>query len=208
MTLLLLAALIALALSALFGGFAPRLWLGAVLQGAALTAVGAVSVLADGTVWDWRSGLALGGEPLHFRLDGISALFLILLGVVGAAGAVYGHEYWDATAHPRSARSGRVWWSALVLCLGLVALGERPAFSHRVGAVHAQRLFSDHPGPAAARSARGGLALSRGVARGRALPLRLLPPARGAHGKLGTRTHARARWNWRRCSGWRCSGSA
>ena len=122
MTLLLLAALIALALSALFGGFAPRLWLGAVLSGAALTAVGAVSVLAGGTVWDWRSGFPVGGESLHFRLDGISAFFLMLLVVVGSAGAVYGREYWEATEHPRSARSGRMGWSALVLCMGVVLL--------------------------------------------------------------------------------------
>jgi hydrogenase-4 component B len=42
--------------------------------------------------------------------------------VVGGAGAVYGREYWADAAHPRSARAGRVWWSALVLSLGLVLL--------------------------------------------------------------------------------------
>jgi hydrogenase-4 component B len=122
MTLLLLGAWIALALSALFGGFAPRFWLGAVLSGAALAAAGAVSVLVGGMVWDWRGGFPVAGEPLHFRLDGISAFFLILLVVVGSAGAVYGHEYWEAAEHPRSARSGRVGWSALVLCMGVVLL--------------------------------------------------------------------------------------
>jgi len=64
--------------------------------------------------------LTLGGEVVHLRLDAVSALFLALLGLVGGAGAAYGREYWTERAHPRSARSGRVWWSLLVLCLGLV----------------------------------------------------------------------------------------
>jgi hydrogenase-4 component B len=59
---------------------------------------------------------------VHLRLDAVSALFLALLGLVGGAGAVYGRDYWTERAHPRSARSGRVWWSVLVLCLGLVLL--------------------------------------------------------------------------------------
>ena len=120
MTLLLPAALAALLLSVCLGHAASRLWLGAFLLGAALTFAAAVCALVDGGVWDWRSGFSIGGELLHFRLDGISAFFLILLVVVGSAGAVYGREYWADAAHPRSARSGRVWWSALMLSMGLV----------------------------------------------------------------------------------------
>ena len=136
MTLLLLAALIALGMSALFGGFAPRLWLGAVLSGAALTAVGAVSVLADGTVWDWRSGFPVGGEPLHFRLDGISAFFLILLVVVGSAGAVYATRVLGGDGAPPlcAFRAHGVERFGALHGTGL-ALGERSAFSHRVGIV-------------------------------------------------------------------------
>src|SRR6185503_11807291 len=48
--------------------------------------------------------------------------FLVLLCVIAGAGAVYGHEYWSNAAHPRSAPSGRVWWSVLVLSLGTVLL--------------------------------------------------------------------------------------
>jgi len=76
--------------------------------------------LVSGGVWDWHSALTLGGEIVHLRLDAVSALFLALLSLVGGAGAVYGREYWTEHAHPRSARSGCIWWSALVLCLGLV----------------------------------------------------------------------------------------
>jgi hydrogenase-4 component B len=33
---------------------------------------------------------------------------------------VYGREYWNDDEHPRSACAGRLWWNALILCLGLV----------------------------------------------------------------------------------------
>src|SRR5581483_2548443 len=88
--------------------------------GAALVA--AALVLHGGTEWTWRSGFALGGEPVHLRLDAIRALFLALLSAVGAAGAVYARAYWSPLHHPRSARSGRRWWSALLLCAAAVLL--------------------------------------------------------------------------------------
>ena len=108
-------------LTSIFAGTrVPKLWLTGVLVGAT-GGVGAAAVaLTTGVVWDWHSALTLGGEVVHLRLDAVSALFLALLGLVGGAGAVYGREYWTEHAHPRSARSGRVWWSVLVLCLGLV----------------------------------------------------------------------------------------
>jgi len=117
-TLLIAAAL--LLLSVFLGRFAPRLWAGTVVLGGVLAVAAAVSVLAGGPDWEWRSGISVGGEPLHFRLDGISAIFLALLAVVGSAGAVYAGEYW--AGHPRSARAGRFWWSAMLLCMGEVLL--------------------------------------------------------------------------------------
>ena len=72
------------------------------------------------TGWEWRGGFTLGGETPHLRLDGVSALFLALLSVVGGAGAAYARGYWSDRDHPKSAPRGRLWWSALVLCMGLV----------------------------------------------------------------------------------------
>ena len=77
-------------------------------------------VLFGGADWEWRSGFLLGGEPLHLRLDAVSALFLVLLSVVGGAGGVYAREYWSDHHYPASAPRGRAWWSALVLSMGLV----------------------------------------------------------------------------------------
>ena len=107
-------------LGILAGIRAPKIWLAGVVVGASGALAAAVKVLVMGTVWDWESALILGGEVVHLRLDALSALFLGLLGLIGGAGAVYGREYWTEHAHPRSACAGRVWWSVLVLCLGLV----------------------------------------------------------------------------------------
>ncbi len=106
----------------LSGRFAPRLWLVAMLAGQGTAFAAAVSVLAGGMPWEWRSAFHVGGESLHLRLDSLSAFFLVLLCVVGGAATVYSREYWTDRAHPRSAGTGRGWWSALVASLGLVLL--------------------------------------------------------------------------------------
>jgi len=109
-------------LSILAGFRAPNWWLAGVLVSSLGGLGAAVLALVTGTVWDWQSALTLGGETLHLRLDAVSALFLALLCVVGGAGAVYGREYWTERAHPRSARSGRFWWSVLVASLAAILL--------------------------------------------------------------------------------------
>ena len=111
-------------LGILVGRHAPRVWLTTTLAGLTMALVAAVTVLLGGADWDWHSRFLVGGEPLHLRLDGLSAFFLVLLCVVGGAGAVYAREYWPDTAHPRSARTGRVWWSVMLLSLGFVLLAS------------------------------------------------------------------------------------
>ena len=104
------------------GPSAPRLWLAATLTGVGAALVAALAVLGGGGAWLWRSTFLIGGECVSLRLDAISALFLALLCVVGGAASVYMREYWADHEHPRSARSGRVWWSVLLLNLGFVLL--------------------------------------------------------------------------------------
>ena len=112
-------------LLSVFGAFrAPRGWLAALLAGV-LAATGAAAwVLATGSAWEWRSAFLLGGQAVHLRLDGVSALFLALLAVVGGAAGAYSREYWADAAHSRSAPRGRAWWSALLLCMSLVLLSS------------------------------------------------------------------------------------
>jgi hydrogenase-4 component B len=95
------------------------LWLLLTLSGAVAAAAAALHALVTGAQWEWRSRFALGGEPLHLRLDSLSAMFIVLLCAIGAAGAVYSRQYWDP-AQRSSAPRGRAWWSALLLAMGLV----------------------------------------------------------------------------------------
>jgi hydrogenase-4 component B len=99
-----------------------NLWLTGTLT-AAIAALGAaVRVLATGAAWDWQSGLEVGGAPVHLRLDGVSALFLALIAVLGGAASLYSTEYWNEQRHPKSAPSGRVWWTLLLLSMGLIVI--------------------------------------------------------------------------------------
>jgi hydrogenase-4 component B len=100
---------------------APRVWMAATLLGTGAAFAAAVeSLLAAGAAWEWQPGFVICGQQVHLRLDALSALFLALLSLIGAAGAVYAREYWSDAEHPRSACAGRMWWNVLLLCLGLV----------------------------------------------------------------------------------------
>lgn len=103
---------------------AARLWLAFLLVSAVGAFAAGAWVLAAGGAWEWWSGFPVGGEALHLRLDGVSALFLVLVATVGGAGAAYAREYWEERAHPASAPAGRWWWSSLLLCMSLVLLSS------------------------------------------------------------------------------------
>jgi len=115
---LLLAAAAALATGVFCAFRGPRAWLGLTLLGCGATLAAAGRVLATGESWTFGRPTRLGGEALRLQLDGLGAWFLALLAVVGAAGAVYAHEYWSEREHPRSARDGRVWWTVLLASMG------------------------------------------------------------------------------------------
>ena len=118
--LLLLLAFAASAAGVLAGLRWSRTWLALTVSGTAFGLAAAVRALLYGEDWEWQSGFLLGGEPLHLRLDGISALFLVLVAVVGGAGAIYAREYWSEHHYPASAPRGRMWWSMLLMSMGLV----------------------------------------------------------------------------------------
>ena len=90
----LLLAFMALAISIVAGFRLPRTWLALTVTGTVVGLVAALRVLLGGENWEWQSGFLLGGEALHLRLDGLSAMFLMLVSVVGGTGALYSREYW------------------------------------------------------------------------------------------------------------------
>jgi hydrogenase-4 component B len=117
---LLLFAFVALMTSIAIGVWLSRTWLVLTIAATGAGLGAALRILLGATDWEWRSGISPGGEPLHLRLDGLSALFLVVLCVVGGAGAVYSRDYWSDHHYQASAPRGRMWWSALVLSMGLV----------------------------------------------------------------------------------------
>ncbi len=117
---LLLFAFGALAAGVVVGVRMSRIWLALTVAGGIVGLSAALMVLLGSSDWEWRNTSSLGGESLHLRLDGVSALFLLLLCVVGGAGAIYAREYWSEHHYPDSARRGRAWWSAMLLSMGLV----------------------------------------------------------------------------------------
>jgi hydrogenase-4 component B len=119
---LLLLAFVALVMGGATGPKLPRTWLAMTMTGAIAALGAALLVLLGSSDWEWRSGFPVGGERVHLRLDGVSALFLALLSVVGGGGAVYAREYWSDAQYPASAPQGRMWWNALALSMGIVLL--------------------------------------------------------------------------------------
>ena len=109
-----------LILAAGMGRSHPRIWLGLSVIATLCGLSAALSVLGGGEIWLWRGGFTLGGEVPSLRLDGVSALFLILVCVVGGLGAIYSHEYWSEHHYPGSAPKSRSWWSILTLSMTLV----------------------------------------------------------------------------------------
>jgi hydrogenase-4 component B len=100
----------------------PRLWLALFVSGAVALLGAGLAALGHGGAWEWRSELAIGGEPLHVRLDALSGLFLALLGLISGAGAVHASAAWSRRAALGAARRGRTWWSMTVLCTSAVLL--------------------------------------------------------------------------------------
>ena len=92
------------------------------MAGTLAVLVAALAVLFGQNEWEWTSNFVLGGERVHMRLDGLSALFLAIVSVIGGAGAAYARDYWPDSEYPASAARGRVWWNALLLCMGLVLM--------------------------------------------------------------------------------------
>jgi len=113
-----------LVLGIVFGPAKPRTWLALTLAAAALSLAAAMLVLAGAGDWEWVGGFRIGGELPHLRLDGLSAIFIALLAVVGGSGAAYSREYWSDKENPRSAPRGRLCWSAMLLSMGLVLLSS------------------------------------------------------------------------------------
>lgn len=96
----------------------PRTWLALVLTGTSCSLLTAFQVLNGAETWAWRVSFSLAGETPSFFLDGVAAVFLALVSLVGASTAIYSREYWSDRQYPASAARGRAW--AAILLLGML----------------------------------------------------------------------------------------
>ena len=92
-----------------------------VAAGAALVGAG-VRVLLGAPSPDLVVPWAVPGGAFHLALDPIAAVFLVPLGVLAAACAVYATGYWADDDHPRSHRLVRSAYGTLVAAMSLVVL--------------------------------------------------------------------------------------
>ncbi len=119
--------LLLIAVACLLGGIAcafraPKAWLVITVAGHLAALAAALWVLATGVTWEWHPNFLIGGERIHWRLDCLSAFFLVLLALLGGVASVYAREYWPDREHPASAPSGRAWWNVLMGTMGGVLI--------------------------------------------------------------------------------------
>jgi hydrogenase-4 component B len=93
-----------------------RVWLTVTLIGCSAALVAAIVQLSGGGDWQPHVGRAAAA----LRFDSVSAFFLALVALLGAAGALYSRSYWRDREHPVSAPVGRAWWSIVLASMGLV----------------------------------------------------------------------------------------
>lgn len=110
----------------LFGMIISRIskqcWLLSTLCSTGFAFTAALTVLTGPGAWTWHGGPRIGGESIHLHLDALSAYFLLLTSVIGTAGTLYSLSYWPERQHPRSSRTGRLWWNALLTSMGLILI--------------------------------------------------------------------------------------
>lgn len=117
------------ALSApLFSGPRTRL-LGpaAAVSGALPAAAAALAVLCTGEAWDIARVWQMPLGTLHIGMDPLSAVFVLLVAVIGAAGAVYGHGYMEVRSVERKVRLSWSGYNCLIAAM-LLVLVARDAF--------------------------------------------------------------------------------
>ncbi len=125
----LIGAVILLAASGLPGVFAGRRSVAGQKSGTVMSVAGcalgiavALAALMNGASASITLRGPLPDLTLHYRLDPLSAFFMLPICIVGAAGSVYGLSYWSQKKHPRTGQRLRFCYGLLIASLTLVVL--------------------------------------------------------------------------------------
>ena len=85
--------------------------------GCGLGITAALAALTVGVSVSIRFRGPLPDLTLHYRLDPLSAFFMLPICLVGAAGSVYGLSYWSQKKHPRTGQRLRFCYGLLLASL-------------------------------------------------------------------------------------------
>ena len=99
-----------------------KLAAGITVVAGALGTAAAFAALTSGVAVSFQLPGPLAELPLHFRLDPLSAFFLVPIFTIGALGSVYSVGYWPRAKHPRTARKLRFWYGLLIAAMAWVVL--------------------------------------------------------------------------------------
>ncbi|HNU68964.1 MAG TPA: proton-conducting transporter membrane subunit, partial [Myxococcota bacterium] len=108
--------------------FATAAGVGGAVSGCVVAASSALHVIVTGRTWEawtvWQTPMG----PLHAGIDHLSAVFIILISIVGALAALYGRGYL-AGHHSHPSRAERSWcWYNLLLAAMILVVTTRDGF--------------------------------------------------------------------------------
>jgi len=92
------------------------------VPGSLLGVVAALGILFGGAAQTLSLPGLLTGTVTRLQLDPLSAFFLVPIFLMGAAGSVYGMQYWRQSEHSRNGRKLRLCYGLLVAFLAMVTL--------------------------------------------------------------------------------------
>jgi hydrogenase-4 component B len=101
-------------------------WVAAGLSvlGGGLGIAGTLLVLAPSAVRELRLPWDVPGGEFHLAVDGLSAVFLLPVFLIGLLGSVYGLGYWKQAEHPDNGRKLRLFYGLLTAGMALVVLAR------------------------------------------------------------------------------------
>jgi hydrogenase-4 component B len=101
-------------------------WVAAVLSvaGGGLGIAGTLLALGPDADREFRVPWSVPGGELHVGVDGLSAVFLLPVFLIGLLGSVYGLGYWKQAEHPDNGRKLRLFYGLMTAAMALVVVAR------------------------------------------------------------------------------------
>jgi len=106
------------------GPAAERLFTGLVTLAAVCACASGLGALALGSSHELAAAWSVPGGRLAIRVDAISAMFVLQIGLLAGLGAWYGLAYWPQSAHPADGRKLRAFYGAVTAGMLLLVVAR------------------------------------------------------------------------------------